>query len=131
MLRACLLACSFVTLAAVPALAQPADKKQKAEPAAKPMTQEEKDAAAAAGAGVLGMGLFCTIFAGVLALVVYFAPTIIGLIRKHPNMAPILAVNFFLGWSLIGWVVALAWALTAQEGRPRYGRRSSRDDYDD
>lgn len=42
--------------------------------------------------------------------------------------APIIIVNTFLGWSVIGWVLALAWAFTVQEGpRPR-GRRSTSDD---
>lgn len=50
----------------------------------------------------------------VLGLVVYFVPTAVALMRGHPNAAPIVVVNLFLGWSLVGWVVALAWAFTAK-----------------
>lgn len=110
------------------AVAQPDEKK--AKPADRQRTQEEKDAGAAAGAGLGLASIACFGFFGVLGLAVYFAPTIIGLLRHHPNMAPILVVNIFLGWSIIGWVVALAWAFTTQEGRPRYRRRPSADDYD-
>jgi len=31
--------------------------------------------------------------------------------RNHPQKNPILIVNIFLGWTLIGWVAALAWSL--------------------
>src|SRR5437870_3836273 len=48
---------------------------------------------------------------GVLILVsLYFVPTIVGVIRKVPNIGSIGVINFFLGWSIIGWVIALAMA---------------------
>ena len=40
----------------------------------------------------------------------YFIPTIVAVCREHSQAAPIIIVNLFLGWTLIGWVVALAWA---------------------
>lgn len=46
-----------------------------------------------------------------LGLGAYLAPAIVALIRRVPNTASIVAVNVLLGWSLIGWVVALAMAL--------------------
>jgi hypothetical protein len=49
----------------------------------------------------VGIGMFC-----------FFMPYYIAGSRKHPNKYPILAINLFLGWSLIGWVIALVWALT-------------------
>ena len=51
---------------------------------------------------VLGLGVFF-----------YFLPTIIAGHRGHPNMSPIWVVNLLLGWTVLGWVVALAWSLTA------------------
>ena len=48
-----------------------------------------------------------------LAFVIYFAPTIIG--WKKRNYGAILALNLFLGWTLIGWVVALVWSLTVDK----------------
>jgi ankyrin repeat protein len=49
----------------------------------------------------------------ILLAVVYFAPTITASQRNHPNRDAITIVNLFLGWTVIGWVVALAWASTA------------------
>jgi len=42
---------------------------------------------------------------------VYFAPTVVARARGHNNLAPIVVVNLFLGWTLVGWVIALAWAV--------------------
>ncbi len=51
--------------------------------------------------------------AGTAGLGVYFIPTIIAIHRSHPNQAPIFVVNLLLGWTLVGWTVALAWSLVA------------------
>lgn len=52
--------------------------------------------------------------AGFLVLLVLFAaywiPAAIALIRGVRNTGSIVVVNLFLGWTLIGWVVALAMA---------------------
>jgi hypothetical protein len=57
-----------------------------------------------------GAGLFFL----ALCLCAYFAPTIIACSRGHKNLAPIVVVNVFLGWTFIGWVVALCWSFTSQ-----------------
>ena len=53
------------------------------------------------------------IFAVLIALLslFYFLPFAIAFNRKRANTGAIFALNLFLGWSLIGWVVALVWAL--------------------
>jgi len=65
------------------------------------------------------------VFFTVVGIPIYFLPTIIATNRKHPNALPIFILNFFLGWSLIGWVAALIWSLIAlpspkKEFDPRY-----------
>jgi T4 superinfection immunity protein len=40
----------------------------------------------------------------------YFLPTFVALGRHHRNSAAIALLNLFLGWTLLGWVVALVWA---------------------
>jgi Superinfection immunity protein len=45
--------------------------------------------------------------------VMYFLPSIIALARNKRDIAAILLLNFFLGWTMIGWVVALVWAVKA------------------
>jgi hypothetical protein len=47
----------------------------------------------------------------------YWVPTIIAFSRKHPSKAGILAVNFFFGWTFVGWVLSLAWALSDNSSR--------------
>lgn len=48
-----------------------------------------------------------------LAGVIYLLPTIIVAIRGANNGCAIFLTNFFLGWTLIGWIVALIWALAS------------------
>jgi hypothetical protein len=50
-----------------------------------------------------------------LLFLLYILPTIVAWRRKHPSENAIAIVNIFLGWTFIGWVVALAWAFTAIE----------------
>lgn len=45
--------------------------------------------------------------------VAYFLPAFIARFRGHPSINSITIVNLFLGWSLIGWVIALAWSFSA------------------
>ncbi len=49
----------------------------------------------------------------IVGVVVYFIPSIIALLRMKKNLFAIIALNFFLGWSLIGWVVSLVWSLSS------------------
>ncbi len=52
----------------------------------------------------------------ILATVMYFLPSILG--HNKRNAAGIFLVNLFLGWTVIGWVVALFWACTADPRMP-------------
>ena len=45
-----------------------------------------------------------------LPFVVYFLPSIIALARSKRDLLAIFLLNLFLGWSVIGWIVALVWA---------------------
>ena len=56
--------------------------------------------------------LLVALFA-VLVIATYFLPTIVATIRNHPNALSICLLNFFLGWTVIGWFLALFWALAA------------------
>lgn len=46
----------------------------------------------------------------------YLLPTGIAVGRKRSNAGSIFVVNLFLGWTLIGWVVSLAWAVATDKG---------------
>jgi hypothetical protein len=43
--------------------------------------------------------------------VMYFLPSILALARSKRDITAILLLNLFLGWTFIGWVVALVWAV--------------------
>lgn len=43
----------------------------------------------------------------------YMAPAAVAVTRRHHQRIAILALNLLLGWTFLGWVVALVWALTA------------------
>ncbi len=43
--------------------------------------------------------------------VLYFLPSILAFGRNNRDAGAILVLNFFLGWTAIGWVIALVWAL--------------------
>ncbi len=47
----------------------------------------------------------------------YLLPFMIAYLRDAKGTAGVFVVNFFLGWTLLGWVGALAWAVTS-ERRP-------------
>ena len=46
-----------------------------------------------------------------LPFVMYFLPSIIALARSKRDTLAIFLLNLFLGWSVIGWIVALVWAV--------------------
>lgn len=55
-------------------------------------------------------------FSGVITVpLLYMLPTIEAKLRNHRNIASIALTNLFLGWTLIGWVVALVWAFKNPE----------------
>ena len=51
-----------------------------------------------------GAGLLCV---AVMALMFYFLPAFVAGMRGHQNAAAIAVLNLFLGWTFLGWVVAL------------------------
>ncbi|HTZ86387.1 MAG TPA: superinfection immunity protein [Solirubrobacteraceae bacterium] len=60
----------------------------------------------------MGIGAFLAIL-----FVPYWLPTIIAFYRKHPSKGGIFALNFFLGWTFLGWVLSLVWSLSDASAR--------------
>jgi len=54
------------------------------------------------------MLLLVILFVGFL----YLLPSILTFTRKKDNKVAILLLNIFLGWSLIGWIISLVWAVS-------------------
>jgi hypothetical protein len=66
----------------------------------------------------------------ILALVIltiYMIPTVVARNRKHPQVMAICALNILLGWTFLGWVVALVWALINSGSQGLSGIRVERD----
>ena len=55
----------------------------------------------------------------IIAVIGYFLPAIIAWRRGHHQQNPIFIINLFFGWTLIGWVVCLAWAVSAVKKEER------------
>ena len=50
--------------------------------------------------------------------VLYFLPSIVALARSKQDIVAILLLNFFLGWTAIGWIIALIWAVKVDASAP-------------
>jgi hypothetical protein len=46
-----------------------------------------------------------------MGFAMYFLPSIVAIVRNKRDTTAILLLNLFLGWSVIGWIVALVWAV--------------------
>jgi hypothetical protein len=72
-------------------------------------------------AGIAALAAFAALggtesaLAGLLAIaigvLVYLFPSLAARQRRVPNIGSVVVVNVLLGWTLIGWAVALAMAL--------------------
>jgi Superinfection immunity protein len=54
-------------------------------------------------------------FLVLIGICTYFLPTFIAFSRNKSNKISILLLNVFLGWTLVGWIVALIWAVSNNE----------------
>jgi uncharacterized membrane protein YqaE (UPF0057 family) len=59
--------------------------------------------------GEVGIG---GLIALLVLLIVYCAPSIVATQRGYHNRQAILVLNLLLGWTVLGWIAALIWALT-------------------
>ncbi len=44
-------------------------------------------------------------------VLIYFLPTILANKRNHKNVPAIFLLNLLLGWTFVGWVIAIIWAV--------------------
>lgn len=53
---------------------------------------------------------FISFLPWLLLLLIYFLPTAIAVLKKHPQKTPIILVNIFAGLiGGVGWIIALIW----------------------
>ena len=51
----------------------------------------------------------------------YFLPSIIAIVKKTKNYGSVIVVNLFLGWTIIGWIVALAMSVRTDRSSRQAG----------
>jgi hypothetical protein len=63
----------------------------------------------AGGAGSLAVTLLII----AVAFALYWTPTIVAVIRRRvlPNLGSIIVINALLGWTVVFWILALAYAV--------------------
>lgn len=54
----------------------------------------------------------------ILTAALYFIPTITAYERRHRHAGAIATLNILLGWTFLGWVIAMVWSCTS-DTRPR------------
>lgn len=47
----------------------------------------------------------------------YFLPALTAWVRHHHNTLAIFALDLLLGWTMIGWAIAMVWACMRVEAR--------------
>ena len=83
------------------------------------------------GGDVVSVIVFAVIMivGGFFSLALYLLPTILSIFRDHPQKGPIIAINLLVGWTFIGWVVAIVWSVSniqrppANPSSPQYNYR--------
>ncbi|MBS4088738.1 MULTISPECIES: superinfection immunity protein [Pseudomonas] len=56
------------------------------------------------------LGMLVLLF---VVFMVYFMPCLNAYHRRHPNFNSIFLLNLLLGWTLIGWVIAIVWSASS------------------
>lgn len=87
--------------------------------------QQQQQAAPSGGPTFSGMlGLACL---GLACVLLYLLPLIVGTLRRHENSVGLAALTVLLGWTGVGWLLAMLWAVMGQSvpppedrGRRRY-----------
>ncbi len=68
--------------------------------------------------------LFWIIMGVFVALALYFLPLIIAAARKHNQILPITLITIFLGWTFLGWLVAIIWSFSPDVQSPSDNQES-------
>jgi hypothetical protein len=65
-----------------------------------------------------GLGMFGGLFLLGLILAFYFLPAIIAAKRETKHEGMIFLINIVFGWTVLGWIAALIWAIVETPEEP-------------
>jgi hypothetical protein len=51
----------------------------------------------------------------VIAIVIYFLPSFVAMVRENTQTLAIFILNLTLGWTGLGWIGSLIWAFVKQK----------------
>jgi hypothetical protein len=60
------------------------------------------------------VGIMGSFIAILIVALIYFLPSVIASARDRKNGCAIFALNLLGGWTFIGWLVALIWAISEE-----------------
>ena len=55
---------------------------------------------------------------------IYVLPTVLTILRNHPEKKSVIILNLCFGWTLLGWLIAMVWSVLPLKMLP-FGRRTS------
>ena len=64
--------------------------------------------------------LFFKLMFVIAGFALYFLPTLIASSRASRSQGGVFVLNLLLGWTFIGWFVALIWAVTSERSYRYY-----------
>jgi T4 superinfection immunity protein len=59
------------------------------------------------------MDIIGDILGAVFLFSLYLLPAFVAEWRRHKNAVAIAVLNILLGWTVLGWIIALVWAFTS------------------
>jgi hypothetical protein len=60
-----------------------------------------------------------------VGIAIYMVPTIVAVRSAKRNAGVIFILNLVLGWTVVGWVVALVWAIKFDRAQPSSSQRAA------
>ena len=60
-------------------------------------------------------GMIVVLLTFLISAAIYLIPGIVAFMRDHRNKAAIILTNVLFGWTVLGWFIALIWAVTAPQ----------------
>jgi Na+/proline symporter len=73
--------------------------------------QNMVDPLAAAIVAEFLLAIVMLVVVAIIGVALYILPVLVAVLRKHPDAVAISVLSILLGWTLLGWVFALVWAL--------------------